>query len=99
MATYIVLATFTQQGIQHMKDAPRRRAAAKELAASLGGEIKESYLTTGRYDLVFNTEFPNEEAVAQLALRLGMPGNVRTETMLAFDGATVDRMVEGLGAS
>jgi uncharacterized protein with GYD domain len=96
MATYIVFAKFTEQGIQGMKDAPNRRAAAKELAKSLGGEIKHSYLTTGRYDLVFIAEFPNEDAVAQMALRLGMRGNLRTETMLAFDESAVDRIVGAL---
>jgi uncharacterized protein with GYD domain len=96
MTTYIVLAKFTQQGIENMKDAPVRRAAAKELARSLGGEILQSFLTIGQYDLVFVTEFPNEEAVAKMALRIGMQGNLRTETMLAFDGEAVDRLVEAL---
>lgn len=96
MATYIVLAKFTEQGLKAIKESQARRSAARELAKSLGGEIKQTYLTTGRYDLVVVGEFPDEEAVAQMALRIGMQGNLRTETMLAFDESAVDRIVGAL---
>ena len=35
-------------------------------------------------DLVAIAEMPNDEAVARLALGMGMQGNIRTETMRAF---------------
>jgi len=38
----------------------------------------------GQYDLVAIAEMPNDEAVARMALGLGMQGNIRTETMRAF---------------
>jgi uncharacterized protein with GYD domain len=36
MATNIVLAKMTQQGVQTVKDIPQRRAGAKEAAKALG---------------------------------------------------------------
>ncbi|GEM_PF-3867881 len=48
MATSHMLAEFTPQGLQGVKDAPKRRAVARDLAMSLGGEITQTYLTGGR---------------------------------------------------
>jgi uncharacterized protein with GYD domain len=93
MATYIVLANFTQQGLQAAKEMTTRRAAVKELAESLGGDFKHVYLTIGRYDVAVIVEMPNEETLAQLILGIGMQGNVRTETMMAFDESAVDRIM------
>ncbi|HMK63231.1 MAG TPA: GYD domain-containing protein [Acidimicrobiales bacterium] len=96
MATYVVLGKFTQQGIQTIKDAPQRRAKAQELARALGGEVKHVYMTMGQYDLVIVAEAPNDEAVATLALRVGMQGNLSTQTLRAFDEEATDRLVGSL---
>lgn len=96
MATYIVLSKFTQQGIQTIKDAPKRRAAAEELAKSLGGELKQAYVTMGQYDLVAIVELPDNEAAAKMAMRIGGIGNLSTATLVAFDEAATDRIVASL---
>jgi uncharacterized protein with GYD domain len=84
MPTYISLLRYTQQGISAAKNAPARIDAAKEAYKKAGGELKAVYLTMGQYDLVAIAEMPNDEAVARLALGMGMQGNIRTETMRAF---------------
>ena len=38
MTAYVLLANFTDQGVRTIKDAPKRRAAARELAKTLGVE-------------------------------------------------------------
>ena len=43
------------------------------------------YLTMGRYDAVVISEAPDDETVAKLALAAAGRGNVRTETLRAFD--------------
>jgi len=96
MSSYIVLGKFTQQGIQTIKDAPKRRAMASELAKALGGKIQHVYMTMGQYDLVIVIEAPNDEAVAQLALQVGMLGNLSTQTLRAFDEAETDKLVASL---
>ena len=84
MPTYISMLRYTQQGISAIKNAPARIDAAKDAYRKAGGELKSIYLTLGQYDLVVIAEMPNDEAVARMALALGVQGNIRTETMRAF---------------
>jgi uncharacterized protein with GYD domain len=84
MPTYISMLRYTQQGISSAKNAPARIDAAREAYKKAGGELKAIYLTLGQYDLVAIAEMPNDEAVARMALGMGMQGNIRTETMRAF---------------
>jgi len=51
MATYIILSSWTQKGIESIKDGPDRLDAAKKIFQSMGGELKEFYLVTGQYDI------------------------------------------------
>lgn len=94
MATYFILGKFTQQGISTIKDAPKRRARAREIAKSLGGEIKNVYTTMGQYDLIVVAELPSDEALAKLALQVGMQGNLSTQTLRAFDEGETDKLLE-----
>jgi uncharacterized protein with GYD domain len=93
VATYVILGKFTQKGIETIKDGTGRRNAAKEVAKALGGELKQVYLTFGQYDLVTIAEFPNDEAAATGAMRIGMRGNVSTQTLRAFDESETDRIM------
>ena len=84
MATYITLLKWTQQGAANAKDSPKRLDAGREAFKKLGVEIKDTYLTMGRYDLVCVIEGPDGETVARALLSLGSQGNVQTETLTAF---------------
>ena len=84
MATYIALLKYTQQGVAKLKDSPSRLDAGRELFKKAGAEIKDTYLTMGRYDLVCIIDAPDDETVARLLLQLGSQGNVQTETLKAF---------------
>ncbi len=84
MATYIVLAQYTQKGIENIKQSPARLDAAKKAFKAMGAEIKEFYLVSGRYDMVLIAEAPNYETVSKIALSIGSQGSVRTETLRAF---------------
>ena len=84
MPTYITLASWTEQGIKNVKESPARLAAFKQAAQSMGCEVKEFYLVTGKYDMVLVMEAPDDEAVAKLSLATGSKGFVRTETLRAF---------------
>lgn len=87
MATYIVLCHFTEQGIRGVKDSPKRAATFKAAAKKAGVTVKAFYWTLGRYDMVSILEAPNTETVTALGLSVGKLGNVRTETLSAFDSA------------
>ena len=84
MATYITLLSFTQEGIENIKESPARLDAAKQAFRAMGAELKEFYLVMGQYDAVVVAEAPDDETVAKLALAIGSGGAVRTETLRAF---------------
>ena len=68
MATYIILANFTEQGIRNVKDSPRRADAFKDMAQKAGVTVKELYWTLGAYDTVSIVEAPDDIAVTGLGL-------------------------------
>ena len=96
MPTYISLMRFTGQGIEAVKDSPKRREAAAKGIAAAGGKLVHTYLTMGRYDFVAIVEAPDDETAARLALMTGSQGNVTTETLRAFTEAEYDRLVKSL---
>lgn len=85
MPTYIILTTFTTQGIEHVDESPARTDHAREMVESVGGTWEAFFVTLGRYDGVVVARFPDDETAAQAALALGRSGNVTTETLRAFD--------------
>ncbi len=93
MPTYIVLGRWTEQGIQRIKEGPKRAEAARAAVERAGGKWLGFYITMGRYDLVVVTEAPNDETVMQILLTLGSQGNVRTETLKAFPEADAVKVI------
>jgi uncharacterized protein with GYD domain len=83
MATYVVLASFTEQGIRSVKDSPDRLAAFKAMAEKMGVTMKSALYTVGAYDMV-NVVEGSDEAVTAVLLKLGSLGNIRTQTLRAF---------------
>jgi uncharacterized protein with GYD domain len=92
MATYIVLANFTDQGIRNVKDSPERYAAFRAMAEKLGVTVKSSYWTVGHYDMVLTLE-GTDEAVTAALLKVGSLGNVRSETLRAFSGDEMKKII------
>jgi uncharacterized protein with GYD domain len=84
MATYIVLTSFTDQGVRNAKDTTKRSDAVKELAKKFGVTAKEFYWTLGSYDVVGIFEAPDDASMTALGLAIGAGGNVRTQTLRAF---------------
>jgi uncharacterized protein with GYD domain len=93
---YIILGRYTREGITNIKDAPKRLEAAQQVAKSLGGEIKEFYLTMGRYDFVVICEGPSNEAAMQSLLTVGSRGMSRTETLVAFPAEEALKIIKKL---
>jgi uncharacterized protein with GYD domain len=83
MATFVTLASFTDQGIRNVKDSPDRLGAFRAMAEKLGVTIKSAHYTVGAYDLVTVVEGSDEAGTSAL-LTLGSLGNIRTQTMRAF---------------
>jgi uncharacterized protein with GYD domain len=96
MATYVMLASFTDQGLRAAKDSTRRLDTAKKLLSDMGGAFKAFYLTMGEYDMVAVYEAPDDAVAARFNLQLGMLGNVRTRTLKAFPEAAYREIVSSL---
>src|SRR6202035_910015 len=97
MTTYVLLANWTDQGIQKVKDTPRRLDAAKKALKDMSGEFKAFSLTMGDYDMVAIYEAPDDAVAARFNLQLGMMGNVRTRTLKAFPEAAYREIISSLG--
>jgi uncharacterized protein with GYD domain len=84
MTTYIMLANWTDRGLQAVTDGPKRMDNVKKMLADMGGHMQSRYLTMGQYDLVGMFDAPDDAIAARFTLMLGRLGNVRTVTMKAF---------------
>jgi len=84
MPTYIALLKWTEKGISGVQGSPARLDAGRAAFKKAGMEIKDTYLTMGRYDLVCVIDAPDDETYAKGILGLGSQGNVSTETLKAF---------------
>lgn len=97
MATFVVLGSWTNEGARAAKETVTRAEKVRQLAQSLGGEIKQIYWTMGRYDVMAILEAPDDETATAIAVGIGGAGMVRSETMRAFDADEVTGILAKLG--
>lgn len=84
MATYTVLANFTDQGIRNIKETTHRAEAVEAAARKLGVTVRSIQWTLGAYDLVCQFEAPDDQAITAFGLAIAAQGNVRTQTLRTF---------------
>ena len=97
MPTYILLGSFTDQGIRNVKDTTKRAEALRGLGQKFGVTVKEVYWTLGRYDVATILEAPDDAAVTALGLSIGALGNIRSETMRAFSAGEISQILGRMG--
>jgi len=85
MPTYVTLIRYTEQGVRTFKDLPARLEETRKAGDAVGAKLIAYYLTMGQYDAVVISEAPDDQSIAKLSLAAGGRGNVRTETLRAFD--------------
>lgn len=96
MPKYIVLGKFTAEGIENIKDSPKRLEAAGKLAESLGGKFVNFYYTMGGYDFVCVVKATSNETMMQALLTLGTQGMISTETLTAIPVEKVAEIIKKL---
>jgi uncharacterized protein with GYD domain len=96
MPTFIVAMNWTEQGIRNVKDAPKRAAAARDMAKKLGVDIKQTYLTNGEFDLISIVETASGDNIAKFCMQVGALGNVRTRTMRAWPESEYHKLISEL---
>ena len=84
MPTYIILMNYTNDGIKGIKTVGARTETFNKGITSMGGKVIGHYGTMGQYDRISIIEMPDDDAMAELALRLGAGGVVRTTTVKAW---------------
>ena len=85
--TYIALLTYTDQGIRKLPQSPKRALVFRKNAAAEGIKVLAQFWTAGTYDGVLILEGESEEKVLGILARLASLGNVRTQSLRAFDAA------------
>lgn len=93
MPTFIMLANFSDQGVKTIKQSTERADAFRMMAAKAGATVKEIYWTLGAHDIVAICEAPDDETATALSLSVASRGNVRSETLRAFTGDDMKKIL------
>lgn len=96
MITYVSLLSFTDKGIQAVKDTTKRAAAAKEVARKFGVNMRDVYWTMGECDLVCVLEAEDEASLTAFNLATAMQGNVRSRSLRAYTADEMDKALAKL---
>jgi len=87
MPHYMFQGNYTGEAIQKLVARPEDRSeAASKLAKSLGGKLREYFMSFGEHDFVAIVELPDDEAAATMSFAVSAAGhivNTRTTTLLA----------------
>ena len=97
MATYIVLADWTQQGVANFEQTVDRYDAGLSQLEALGVRVKERYWTLGDHDMLSILEAPDDETLAAALLKLASLGNFRTTTVRAFSADEMRAVIARAG--
>lgn len=92
MVSYLILWTWTEQGLRNFKDSPKRVEAFKQLVEKNDGKLVQFLYTMGKYDGAAFIETPSDEAFLKIALGVGSLGNIRTTTLKAWTVSEATRV-------
>jgi uncharacterized protein with GYD domain len=93
MPTYVMLTTLTPEGVQTLKNNPKRLLEVNKEIEQLGATVKAQWAVLGQYDFVNVIEAPDEKTMARVSLELGSRGTARYESLSAIP---VDEFVESI---
>jgi uncharacterized protein with GYD domain len=93
MAISVGLLSWTDQGIQKIKDFPQRRRAFIDLCEKQGVKIREQLITIGPHNMLVVLE-GSEEAIGTVMISLQKKGNVRSLSMRALTPETFINILE-----
>lgn len=97
MPTYLMLFSYTRQGIEKIKDSPARVEDAKQAIARMGGEVTAFYgILGGPYDTMFLVKASSDEKIAEMALAIASRGYVRTQTHRLVTESEFSRIISAL---
>ncbi len=92
MHTYINLLKFTDRGAAALGKSAARAQAFARAAEKAGVHVVAQYWTVGGWDGVLILSAETEEPMLRCLASLSAAGNVRTQTLTAFDAAQFVRI-------
>lgn len=96
MATFVVLAKWTEKSLAAFKDAPDAADEFKKAVAALGAQIKGWYVLMGQYDELCIIEAPDAQTVARLVIPFRERYGGQTETLQAFSEAEAMELLSSM---
>ena len=97
MTTYVSLINWTEQGIKDFRDTTQRAEDFSRLVESSGGMVRQLLWTVGKYDIVAIADFPDDETAVAALLRVGSAGNIRSNTLRAFNAEEMADIIRRTG--
>ncbi len=91
MPTYILLLTLTPEGRQKTLEEPESLLRAENATRIEGIQVLGLYGVLGSYDFVSIVEAPDNDAVAEFSLELGVKAGVHIATLPAIPISRLDR--------
>ena len=90
----VTLYRWTDQGLRNVKDTVKRTQTAIPALEKAGWKVS-FYWTQGQYDMIAIVEGSgDEDAGNAILLSILQAGNVRTETMRAFNAEEMERILK-----
>ena len=96
MPSYLSLLSWTDQGVNAVKDSPSRLDAEKAAITAAGGRLIFFYMLMGEYDIAILTEFPDDEVATRFLLTQSAAGFTRSTTLKAFQESEYRALIESL---
>lgn len=91
---FATLLSFTEQGIQAIDQTTNRAATFAKEAKESGLNISQMLWLSGRFDGLIVFEAQDAETASAVMLRLSKAGNVKTETLPAFDSDSMQKVID-----
>lgn len=84
MPTYIMLTSFTADGVKTIKNHPGRVQEVNKEMEQLGVKVTNQWATLGQYDFISVVEAPDEQTMAKVSVELGSRGTTSNQTLTAI---------------
>lgn len=91
--TYLTLLTYTDQGMRAIKQSPQRATAWRHEVEAAGITVLAQLWTAGACDGVLILQGDSEQQVLAALAKLAALGNVRTQSLRAFDAEEFAKIV------
>jgi len=96
MAGYILLGSYTDEGLANLKDMPEIIAKHRKHCEAAGIRLIGTWCTMGQFDFVSVYDAPDDLSMAERILDIARGGLVRTQTMRALSEEEFAQVVGAL---